>query len=323
MLVEHWNGSEWSVVETPLPPHGGSIFEQVSGDNIRDIAVLAADDIWFVGDWIEILPSGLSQQRGLALHWDGSDLTVTDTPYIAGTHGSGLETVSALAADDIWAVGGGGDGDDTGVSTIIHWDGTSWKHVPGPAPGFFHRLYDVVALAPNDVWAVGDYFDGAYKPLFLHWNGSSWQQYASPAGGRVLAPLAAERILSLAGGSVALWEGASWQLTGAIPNPNISLADADVTGPCALWAVGRQFSGSVQSTFTVRLVANTAGTPGDLNCDGTIDAFDIDPFVLALTDPAGYAAQWPDCDATLADITGDGKVDAFDIDPFVALLTEK
>jgi hypothetical protein len=59
---------------------------------------------------------------------------------------------------------------------------------------------------------------------------------------------------------------------------------------------------------------------GDLNCDGKIDAFDIDPFVLALTDPDGYKEAWPDCDITLADINEDTKIDAFDIDPFVALL---
>jgi hypothetical protein len=60
---------------------------------------------------------------------------------------------------------------------------------------------------------------------------------------------------------------------------------------------------------------------GDLNCDGQVDAFDIDPFVLALTDPAAYELAWPDCDVLLADIDDDGAVDAFDIDPFVALLT--
>jgi hypothetical protein len=59
---------------------------------------------------------------------------------------------------------------------------------------------------------------------------------------------------------------------------------------------------------------------GDLNCDAVVNAFDIDPFVLALTDPAAYAAAWPDCDYMLADCDGDGYVNAFDIDPFVALL---
>jgi len=60
---------------------------------------------------------------------------------------------------------------------------------------------------------------------------------------------------------------------------------------------------------------------GDLNCDGAVNNFDIDPFVLALTNPTEYARQFPNCDRTLADVNGDGKVDNFDIDPFVKLLT--
>ena len=59
---------------------------------------------------------------------------------------------------------------------------------------------------------------------------------------------------------------------------------------------------------------------GDLNCDGALDAFDIDPFVVALTDPDAYAAAYPDCDIIFADCNMDGQVDAFDIDSFVALL---
>jgi len=64
-----------------------------------------------------------------------------------------------------------------------------------------------------------------------------------------------------------------------------------------------------------------AHVKGDLNCDGVVNNFDIDPFVLALTDPAGYAKQFPNCDRMLADVNGDGVVDNFDIDPFVKLLT--
>jgi parallel beta-helix repeat protein len=60
---------------------------------------------------------------------------------------------------------------------------------------------------------------------------------------------------------------------------------------------------------------------GDLNCDGARNAFDIDPFVLALTDPVGYAAAFPACDRMLADVNCDGNVNAFDIDPFVGCLT--
>jgi hypothetical protein len=59
---------------------------------------------------------------------------------------------------------------------------------------------------------------------------------------------------------------------------------------------------------------------GDVNCDGAVDTADIDAFVLALVNPAGYAAAYPDCDIMLADCNLDGAVDTADIDAFVALI---
>lgn len=71
----------------------------------------------------------------------------------------------------------------------------------------------------------------------------------------------------------------------------------------------------------VTLQKNSGTRPiGDLNCDGVVNNFDIDPFVLALSDPPGYAAAYPSCDRSGADIDGDGDVTNFDIDPFVAML---
>jgi hypothetical protein len=60
---------------------------------------------------------------------------------------------------------------------------------------------------------------------------------------------------------------------------------------------------------------------GDLNCDGSVNFGDINPYVLALTDPAAYGTTFPACDVLNADINGDGAVDFGDINPFVALLT--
>lgn len=59
---------------------------------------------------------------------------------------------------------------------------------------------------------------------------------------------------------------------------------------------------------------------GDLNCDGTVDFFDIDTFILALTDPAAHQAAFPGCDGRNADINQDGALDFFDLDPFLELL---
>jgi hypothetical protein len=60
---------------------------------------------------------------------------------------------------------------------------------------------------------------------------------------------------------------------------------------------------------------------GDLDCDGQVNGYDIDPFVLALTSPESYEAAYPDCDIMNADCNGDGVVNGYDIDPFVLLLT--
>ena len=65
---------------------------------------------------------------------------------------------------------------------------------------------------------------------------------------------------------------------------------------------------------------------GDMNCDGTVNALDIDPFVLALdsTPPSytEYHTSYPDCNAMLADCNGDGSLNALDIDVFVGLMSE-
>lgn len=59
---------------------------------------------------------------------------------------------------------------------------------------------------------------------------------------------------------------------------------------------------------------------GDMNCDGSINGHDISPFVLALTDPAAYGAQFPDCHIENADVDENGSVNGLDIDPFTMLL---
>jgi hypothetical protein len=59
---------------------------------------------------------------------------------------------------------------------------------------------------------------------------------------------------------------------------------------------------------------------GDLNCDGTVDFGDINPFILALSNPLEYPNVYPNCDIMNADINNDGAADFQDINPFIALL---
>jgi hypothetical protein len=61
---------------------------------------------------------------------------------------------------------------------------------------------------------------------------------------------------------------------------------------------------------------------GDVNCDGTVDFRDINPFVQALADAAGYMGSYPGCWSGSADINDDGSADFGDISPFVELLVQ-
>lgn len=60
--------------------------------------------------------------------------------------------------------------------------------------------------------------------------------------------------------------------------------------------------------------------PGDLNCDGSVGFADINPFILALSNPAAYQTAFQGCPVQNADINGDGEVDFADINGFVNLL---
>lgn len=76
---------------------------------------------------------------------------------------------------------------------------------------------------------------------------------------------------------------------------------------------------SPSAPFTMKFI-NRDMLAGDANCDGNVSVSDIGPFVLALSNPALYATNFPDCDALLADLNDDGLVTVSDIGLFVAAL---
>jgi hypothetical protein len=88
-----------------------------------------------------------------------------------------LLAVTAIATDDVWAVGR-----SAGKSTTYHWDGTSWSSVAAPSPGRkFNELAAVSAVGPDDVWATGTFVNRHWHVLALHWNGRSWKRVDAPA----------------------------------------------------------------------------------------------------------------------------------------------
>jgi hypothetical protein len=59
---------------------------------------------------------------------------------------------------------------------------------------------------------------------------------------------------------------------------------------------------------------------GDMNCDGCINTADVQAMVLALTNPAAYAATYPGCNILRGDTNGDSLVNGRDIQGFTNLV---
>ncbi len=93
-----------------------------------------------------------------------------------------LNAVTAISANDVWAVGH--TNDNPAKTLITHWDGKSWSRVPSPnVDSVDNELHAVAALSPNDVWVVGSDGIRPGKTLTMHWDGNTWKVVSSPDAG--------------------------------------------------------------------------------------------------------------------------------------------
>ncbi|MBU0638844.1 MAG: hypothetical protein KKB50_08265 [Planctomycetes bacterium] len=79
--------------------------------------------------------------------------------------------------------------------------------------------------------------------------------------------------------------------------------------------------GTVKNGFALERGGSIYNVKGDMNCDGLLNGFDIDSFIVMLDSPETYHTNNPDCPGEQqGDMNGDGYVNGFDIDGFVAAL---
>ncbi|MGZ5213550.1 MAG: hypothetical protein ACXWEG_10715 [Actinomycetota bacterium] len=160
-LIEHWDGTAWTTV--PSPNKGPF------PNSLSSVAAVSPDDVWVVGTWF----TKAFDDRTLTLHWDGTSWHRVKSPNAGPTSAANdLVSVSAVATDDVWAVG------VRGLHTLtLHWDGAAWSVVGSPTPGGNADLGGVVAVDADDVWAVGGFVDrdaNAVRTLVEHWDGAGW-----------------------------------------------------------------------------------------------------------------------------------------------------
>jgi hypothetical protein len=139
------------------------------GDDVPDlsgVAAVSAHDVWLVGQLARGYPlAGVFRHAGVITHWDGRRLQTVHEFRTRSVRG-----ISALAANDIWAVGS--EFGNTDSPLVLHWDGRRWLPTPTPPLRSEARLNAVVALSRKNVWAVGQV---GTRPLAMHWDGRSWR----------------------------------------------------------------------------------------------------------------------------------------------------
>jgi hypothetical protein len=195
------------------------------------------------------------------------------------------------------------------VGAIARWNGAQWSGVGGglwlnancgtsqPGLAAVLRVYDEDGAGPlPPALYVGGYFQcagGAPARNFIRWDGQRWSTPEEVAGGT------SSGVFGMA--EFADGRGAGLYVVGDFR----SVGPSGATTPAA--SVARY--GCLDTTIA-----------GDLDCDGRVSFFDIEPFIAALLDAEAYDAAYPTCNRANADVNRDGSVDFFDVDAFIAAL---
>jgi len=235
------------------------------------VAAISPTDVWAVG--------GSDNLEGKAtpviVHWDGKRLRSYSAFKPSRRNGSYLTAISAVASDDVWAVGV-----DGGKRVVMHWDGRAWKRVTTPRVRGNGGLNGIAAISSSDVWAVGSDDNGA---LVMHWNGRAWSltSLRGLVGSNTwlseVAGASSHDIWAVGGRNIDLdswapvslhWDGRSWKHVGAFDNDpaagpvtghmdGSSFNAVDVSSRSAVWTLGFQwgaqktptsFGGTVESS---------------------------------------------------------------------------
>jgi hypothetical protein len=246
----------------------------------------STDDVWAVG----YVDSSPSPNTTAARHWDGHVWSDATTPSPCA-YAAMLTAVTAVAADDVWAVGFCKQTSQTAKPLIEHYDGTSWTRVKAPSPSNMSTLYAVSADSANDIWAVGINTHAPFGSIVEHWDGTSWSLTPAPAGW--LASVKAFSpddvwAVDIIDHQVIHWDGTSWLPIDPFSYPGgvggDSATDVWVVGSSGHKVATSQAYRYDGSTWTPTLVAPVRGTS-----QGLTSVYVDSPTDVWATGATGYA----------------------------------
>ncbi|HUB37693.1 MAG TPA: hypothetical protein VMA72_02460 [Streptosporangiaceae bacterium] len=177
--------------------------------------------------------------------------------YKADVDGSSFQSMLAISAKDVWALGESNEYGNYNVPVIRRWNGKSWADVRVPARFSHSGPTAIAASSARDVWVFGEYAtdNGTRAHVYaIRWNGRSWSAHGlwptyntissavvrGPGNVWVFGPLGTRH-----------YNGRTWKVY-RLPY-SITTATADSSS--SVWAVG-----AMDSTGTPVLARWSAGT---------------------------------------------------------------
>lgn len=283
-LIQHWDGSAWTTVASPNPGIGSVITctNLNTGNVLTAVASVSTNDVWAVGYFFGCSSFLL---KPMAVHWNGVQWSVVPTPKLNTNDNAAFNSVVALAANDVYAVGYKPASNGAVQTLIEHWDGVAWSVVSSPnGNSTGNVLTSVTANSPTDIWAVGDQVAPGIeiRTLALHFNGSNWSivPTANPVHGGNLTQNVLTSVVAVAPNDVTAvgftlanqteltmvqhWDGVSWSV---VASPNMSnsagsfntLRGVTAVSRGDLYAVGF-FANSTTGGQQTRLLLHFNGT---------------------------------------------------------------
>jgi hypothetical protein len=172
-LLEHWNGTSWSVVSLPGPPTLEGMLTSVTS---------AASGVWAAGQLAMNAPD-----RQIVMHLKGSSWMTVPEPGVTtpgGAVASAYPQAIAVTSAGPWVDGNDRTG-DTGFSTMVEAPGAGGKlhelSTPNPTAQD-NYLYGIAPVSGGHAWAVG------YGLPPATGNAESLIEYGSATGGWKIVP---------------------------------------------------------------------------------------------------------------------------------------
>jgi hypothetical protein len=264
--IEHWNGSKWQRVAVPAKfssyVRSADLISASSADNVWLFNGSARALRWTGATWrFQPLPSWVLHASSAAV-FSAGDVWVFGTSFYAARYNGRswakvtlpepATDVSAVAPDDIWALG-------SAISFVMHWTGKAWTTVglpllPLPA-GATVSYSNITGIGPANAWLFRSIsYPHATIPdtAVMHWNGKAWPTIPSPAD--IVGSMANDGSGGLWANGVDInpggfwllyhWTGRKWT-TSYPPAPMFNHAQEALTwipGTRSLWSVGPGFN---------------------------------------------------------------------------------